>query len=76
MRGLSYATLASKDGARGRSMNGSQSARLLEEVRQWLLLNDPNGIYRDADLIAEGFPVLTLADALKLAADQTEDDRT
>jgi len=57
-------------------MNGSQSARLLEEVRQWLLLNDPNGIYRDADLIAEGFPVLTLADALKLAADQTEDDRT
>lgn len=57
-------------------MSGLQSARLLEEVRQWLLWNDPNGIYRDADLVAEGFPPLTLADALKIAAEMTADDRT
>lgn len=47
--------------------NGSR-----EMVIHWLEWNDPNGVYSDADSIAEGLAPLTLEQARKLMKEQLD----
>ncbi len=35
----------------------------LEEIIDWLIWNDPNGVYSDADSEAEGWAKLTIEEA-------------
>ena len=41
-----------------------------DEMVAWLARNDQNGVYFDADLIAEGYAPLTVGDCRDLIADQ------
>ena len=44
-----------------------------EQIIEWLVQNDSNGIYTDEQSQAEGLPPLTRADALKIALNQLEE---
>lgn len=44
----------------------------LEALRAWLIWNDPNGVYCDTELLSEGFPILTLENALQMITEQLD----
>lgn len=44
-----------------------------EQIIKWLVQNDSNGVYTDAQSQAEGLPPLSRADALALALKQLEE---
>ena len=44
-----------------------------EQIIEWLVQNDSNGVYTDAQSQAEGYPPLSRADALALAIKQLEE---